>query len=432
MIKDVNRMAVRMSLVVVFTLILGACSAFPVDIVIGSDTVEENVETLESEVLELPVQAGDTRSTEPDISTTIISTDVSERLADLYEKVNPAVVNIQVRQRINFEGLNLPDFPEIPDFKFPSQDQLPEQFQYGEGSGFVVDAEGHIVTNYHVVGEAQKITVTFWNGLSLAADVVGVDPDSDLAVIEVESIPQDVQPLSLGDSDAMRVGNLVAAIGNPFGLQGTMTTGIISALGRTLPSQSAAIGGTRFSMPMIIQTDAAINPGNSGGPLLNLAGEVIGVNTAIESNAGQFAGVGFAVPSNTVSRVVPSLIEEGEYKHTWIGISGTELTVEIREAMDLEPTQSGILVIEVIEDSPAEEVGLRGSEDEIEVDGQTLLIGGDVILGIDGVQTTTFADLLTYLAEETSVGQTVTLELLREGETLSIDLTLAERPGQGR
>jgi serine protease Do len=432
MTKSVRIAATFLLLALVFTLMLTACSAIPVDIVIGSEPVEDSVELIEPEILEPPAQAEDKQPTEPDISKPIISTDVSERLADLYEDVNPAVVNIQVRQQIDLEGLDLPDFPEIPDFEFPFQDQLPEQFEYGEGSGFVVDTEGHIVTNYHVVGEAQKITVTFWNGLSLDADVVGIDPDSDLAVILVEEVPQGVRPLSLGDSGTMRVGNIVAAIGNPFGLQGTMTTGIISALGRTLPSQSTAIGGGRFSIPMIIQTDAAINPGNSGGPLLNLAGEVIGVNTAIESNGGQFAGVGFAVPSNTVARVLPSLIDGGVYKHTWIGISGTELNVEIREAMELDPMQGGILVIEVIEDSPAEDAGLRGSEDQIEVDGQTLLVGGDVILGIDDVQTTAFADLLTYLAEETRVGQTVTLELLRDGEALSVDVTLAERPGQGR
>jgi serine protease Do len=416
-------------LVIVIILMLTACGAFPVDIIIGSEPDSERVETVGPEILEPPVQAEGIQSSEQDVGTPIISTDVSEQLADLYEKVNPAVVNIQVRQQIDLDSLNLPDFPEIPDFEFPPRDQLPRQFQYGEGSGFVVDVEGHIVTNYHVVGEAQKITVTFWNGLSLAAEVIGVDPGSDLAVIEVENMPEGVQPLPLGDSDSMRVGNIVAAIGNPFGLQGTMTTGIISALGRTLPSQSNAIGGGRFSIPMIIQTDAAINPGNSGGPLLNLAGEVIGVNTAIESNAGQFAGVGFAVPSNTVARVLPSLIAEGAYKNTWIGISGTELNTDLREAIELDRMQGGILILEVIEDSPAEDAGLRGSEDEIEVDGQTLLVGGDVIVGIDGVEILTFADLLTYLAEETRVGQTVTLELLREGETLSIDVTLAERPG---
>ena len=430
--KDVDRMATTMSLAVVFAMLLGACGGFPVDIIIGSEPIDERVEITEPEVLEPPTTVEDAPSVDPDRSKTNLGTDVSERLADLYDEANPAVVNIQVRQQLDLEGLDLPDFPDIPDFEFPFPDRVPDQFQYGEGSGFVVDGEGYIVTNYHVVGQAQKITVTFWNGLSLAADVVGIDPASDLAVIQVESIPEGVRPLSLGDSDTMRVGNIVAAIGNPFGLQGTMTTGIISALGRTLPSQSATIDGGRFSIPMIIQTDAAINPGNSGGPLLNLAGEVIGVNTAIESNAGQFAGVGFAVPSNTVARVLPSLIEDGAYTHTWIGIYGTELTVEIREAMDLESMQGGILVIEVSEDSPAETVGLKGSEDEVEVDGQTLLVGGDVLVGIDGVQIVSFADLLTYLEEETHVGQTVTLEVLRSGETLSIDLILAERPGEGR
>jgi S1-C subfamily serine protease len=360
----------------------------------------------------------------------VSGTDVSAQLVHLYQVANPSVVNIQITRVLSESGEELPpSFPNIPGF--PDLPESPqEQFQTGQGSGFVYDEQGHIVTNYHVAGEADEMMVTFSDGLSLAAEMVGGDPDSDLAVIRVEQLPEGIRPLALGDSDALRVGQSLAAIGNPFGLEGTMTTGIVSALGRTLPSQSRAVGGSRFSIPNVIQTDAAINPGNSGGPLLNLAGEVVGVNTAIESTDGQFSGVGFAIPSNTVKRVVPVLIEEGRYQHPWLGISGMDLTPSVREAMGLELDQRGVLVVSVVEDSPAEEAGLQGSGTELQQNGQTLRIGGDVIVGIDGVPVQDFEDLLVYLSEETQAGTQVELQILRDGEPIDVSVTLAARPSE--
>jgi S1-C subfamily serine protease len=358
--------------------------------------------------------AGQAPSGEPEGST-VITSDLESALTDLYEQANPGVVNVQVQQAV-----------ELPQFQFPGQSG--PQFQQGVGSGFVYDTAGHIVTNYHVAGEADKMTATFADGFTAEAVLVGGDPDSDLAVIKVDVPAERLHPLPLGDSDALRVGQMVVAIGNPFGLEGTMTTGIVSALGRTLPSQATTQEGGRFSIPDVVQTDAAINPGNSGGPLLNLSGEVIGVNTAIESSVGQFSGVGFAVPSNLVARVVPELIEGGSYEHPWLGISGTTLTPEIRDAMGLKPDQTGVLVMSVADGSPAGEAGLRGSTTEAEIDGQTILVGGDVLTGVDRHEIVEFDDLLTYLSNETHVGQTIALGVLRDGKATEVEVTLTARP----
>jgi len=355
---------------------------------------------------------------------TIIVEDIGEIFSDVYERVNPAVVNIQVRQSFSpgDEAVpEVPDHPEIPD----------EPFRFGQGSGFVIDELGHIVTNFHVVDQADRIMVVFSQGFSSDAEVVGTDPDSDLAIIRVVELPEGIIPLALANSKTLRVGQTVLAIGNPFGLQGTMTTGIVSALGRTLPSQARTAGGANFSIPSVIQTDAAINPGNSGGPLLNIAGEVIGVNTAIESSDRQFSGVGFAVPSGTVARVAPILISDGKYEHPWLGIAGVTLRPEIREAMNLELSQNGILVIDVLESGPAYDAGLLGSDSEADVDGQILPVGGDVIVFIDGVEIIDFDDLLTYISEEARVGQRVELEILRDGETLTVEVVLTARPEAG-
>ncbi len=354
----------------------------------------------------------------------VVIEDIGMVFSEVYERVNPAVVNIQVRQNLELGeeiAPDVPDHPEIPQ----------EPFRFSQGSGFVIDELGHIVTNFHVVDQADRIMVVFSQGFSSDAEVVGTDPDSDLAVIRVVELPDGIIPLALANSKTLRVGQTVLAIGNPFGLQGTMTTGIVSALGRTLPSQARTAGGASFSIPSVIQTDAAINPGNSGGPLLNIAGEVIGVNTAIESSDRQFSGVGFAVPSGTVARVAPVLISDGKYEHPWLGIAGVTLRPEIREAMNLEPTQNGILVIDVLESGPASDAGLLGSDTEADVDGQVFRVGGDVIVFIDGVEIIDFDDLLTYISEEVRVGQHVELEILRGGETLNIEVILATRPEAG-
>lgn len=350
-----------------------------------------------------------------DVSTTpeiVVAETTGLTLPDLYDQVNPAVVNIRVRLSNG-----------------PSLDGLEEQpFGSAQGSGFVYDDQGHIVTNFHVVDDVEEISVVFYDGLILEAELVGADPDSDLAVILVNDPPVDIKPLFVADSSAIRVGEPVVAIGNPFGLQGTMTNGIVSGLGRTLPSQAIAIGGGRFNIPNIIQTDAAINPGNSGGPLLNLNGEVVGVNTAIATNDRQFSGVGYAVPSNTVTRVVPELIENGRFRHPYLGIAGVDVSPNIREAMSLEEQQRGVLVIEVTANGPAEDAGLQGSSVETEIDGAPVRVGGDIIIRIDDRPVGDFDDLIEYLSESTVVGQTVTLELLRDGEITTVDVELGERP----
>lgn len=350
-----------------------------------------------------------------DVSTTpeiVVAETTGLTLPDLYDQVNPAVVNIRVRLSNG-----------------PSLDGLEEQpFGSAQGSGFVYDDQGHIVTNFHVVDDVEEISVVFYDGLILEAELVGADPDSDLAVILVNNPPVDIKPLFVADSSAIRVGEPVVAIGNPFGLQGTMTNGIVSGLGRTLPSQAIAIGGGRFNIPNIIQTDAAINPGNSGGPLLNLNGEVVGVNTAIATNDRQFSGVGYAVPSNTVTRVVPELIENGRFRHPYLGIAGVDVSPNIREAMSLEEQQRGVLVIEVTANGPAEDAGLQGSSVETEIDGAPVRVGGDIIIRIDDRPVGDFDDLIEYLSESTVVGQTVTLELLRDGEITTVDVELGERP----
>lgn len=350
-----------------------------------------------------------------DVSTTpeiVVAETTGLTLPDLYDQVNPAVVNIRVRLSNG-----------------PSLDGLEEQpFGSAQGSGFVYDDQGHIVTNFHVVDDVEEISVVFYDGLILEAELVGADPDSDLAVILVNNPPVDIKPLFVADSSAIRVGEPVVAIGNPFGLQGTMTNGIVSGLGRTLPSQAIAIGGGRFNIPNIIQTDAAINPGNSGGPLLNLNGEVVGVNTAIATNDRQFSGVGYAVPSNTVTRVVPELIENGRFRHPYLGVAGVDVSPNIREAMSLEEQQRGVLVIEVTANGPAEDAGLQGSSVETEIDGAPVRVGGDIIIRIDDRPVGDFDDLIEYLSESTVVGQTVTLELLRDGEITTVDVELGERP----
>lgn len=297
-----------------------------------------------------------------------------------------------------------------------------------EGSGFVYDTEGHLVTNYHVVEDAEEVEVSFSSGQQLIADVVGADPYSDLAVLRIDTtqVDEPLQPLELGDYEDVRVGQRVVAIGNPFGLSGTMTAGIVSQKNRLLDTDT---GG--FSIPNVIQTDAAINPGNSGGPLLNGRGEVIGVNTAISSRSRTFVGVGFAVSVKTVKRVVPNLIREGNYRHPWIGVSGVNVGPEISEVMDLNVSY-GFLVINVVEDSPAEAAGMQAGDNEVMIDGAPVRVGGDVIVGINGERVRKIDDILNYLVRETDVGSTITLNVIRNGTRQNIPITLAERPNSSQ
>jgi len=296
-----------------------------------------------------------------------ISVDEEEQLiADIFRQVRPSVVHIQVVQRLVVVVPDISDWSEMlplpPDFPGAQEFQEGgEAYQRGEGSGLMLDKEGHIVTNYHVVMDAEKVEVIFLDGTVARAKVVGSDPDSDLAVLQVDVDLGLRHPATLADSDELLVGQRAIAVGCPFGQEWTVTAGIISALGRTLPS-----GNSQYSIPEMIQTDAAINPGNSGGPLLNAQGEVIGVNTQILSRSGSWAGVGFAVPSNIVRQVVPVLIEEGEYVYPWLGLQGTDLSLALIEAIDLPTGTRGALVRQVSVGGPAEKVGLRGSDETVE------------------------------------------------------------------
>ena len=291
----------------------------------------------------------------------------------------------------------------------------------GMGSGFVYSEEGYIITNQHVVKDAKKVTVTFLDGEAYIGDVIGTDPDLDIAVVKVSPSNTYLQPITIGDSSKLKVGEKIAAIGNPFGLSGSMTSGIVSQIGRLLPQESG------YSIPDVIQTDAAINPGNSGGPLINMKGEVVGINTAIQSVTGEFSGIGFAVPSNTVKKIVPVLIEDGEFKHPWMGISGTDVDPELADFRELKSSK-GFLVISVIEGSPAEQAGLIGVTETKEIDGRELAVDGDIVLSIDGKTVRKISDILIHLQREKSIGDEMVLSVNRNGEILELTMVLEERP----
>ena len=328
-------------------------------------------------------------------TTTVYSKSLS--LVEIFEKSEPGVVRVNIQRDEVLEGGN------------------------GVGSGFVFDKKGHVITNAHVVDNAKRIIVTFLDGRSYNAELIGSDEYTDIAVIKVNADLSLLRPLSIGDSSNLKVGEPIAAIGNPFGLSGSMTSGIVSQLGRLLPSE---IG---YSIPDVIQTDAAINPGNSGGPLLNMRGEVVGINTAIQSATGEFTGVGFAVPSQTVAKIVPTLIETGEYNHPWIGISGRDIVPDLAKVLGLKDAV-GFLVITVVEDSPASKAGLIGSETTVEIDGVRYLTGGDIILSVDGIEVRQIDDILIHLQRAKSVGDELVLEILRDGRTTNMTIILQERP----
>ncbi len=328
---------------------------------------------------------------------------VEGRLAYLYQEVNRGVVNIRVyTARAGMAGA-------------------------GAGSGFILDEDGHIVTNNHVVAGADLVTVIFHDGTEVRAEIVGTDGDSDLAVVKVDgdawatASAGGARPLLLGDSSALSPGDWVVAIGNPFSLGSSMTLGIVSAIGRTIPSVE-----TPFSIPMAIQTDAAINPGNSGGPLLALDGRVVGVNAQIESTTGTNSGVGFAIPSDVVRLVVPALIENGRYAWPWLGVTGTDVGLLVQQANDL-PSQEGAYLFEVVENSPAAEAGLPGSSGEERVHGQVVPRGGDVVLAVNGEPIQDFTALLTAVAFK-QPGDVIGLTILRDGEYQTTAVELAERP----
>lgn len=298
-------------------------------------------------------------------------------------------------------------------------------YRFGEsvGSGFVYDPLGHVVTNNHVVEGGLEYYVYFIDGSAYKAELVGRDPDTDLAVLKIVTGDENrlFKPLRLGNSSTLRIGEQIIVIGNPFELTGSVTTGIVSQKGRLLPSSRG------YLIPGIIQIDAAVNPGNSGGPILNMRGEVVGIATAIESPTGQFAGIGYAVSSNVVRRIVPALIEKGAYSHSYLGISGREIDALVARALGL-GVKKGLLVESVVPNGPADRAGIRGGSRNLVVAGREYRVGGDVIVAINGTAITSMDDLLTYMVERTSPGDTVLLTILRGGETLNVAVALGVRP----
>jgi serine protease Do len=346
-------------------------------------------------------------------------------LENVYTTVSPQVVNITV-----LSPATASDFQNVPGLNTNPQSQTP-QFSHALGSGFVWDSKGDIVTNNHVVEGASKIDVTFSDGTTVPATVVGTDPYSDLAVIKVDVSADKLHPVTMADSTLVKVGEIAIAIGNPFGLEGSMSVGNVSAIGRDLPSSQAdQTTGATYSIPDVIQTDASINPGNSGGVLVNDQGEVIGVTSDMVSASGSSSGLGFAIPAEIVTRVVPSLISNGSYEHPYLGISGLSLTPDIATAMNLPTDTRGALVETVVAGGPSDKAGLQPSTTTVTINGSDGTVGGDVISAIDGQAVKGMSDIIAYLAVHTDVGQTVSLTILRNGQTQTVDVTLGTRPTQ--
>lgn len=328
-----------------------------------------------------------------------LRTNYERIFSGVYERVSPSVVSINVLAR--------------PESDEPSP--FDDDFMRSGGTGFVLDTNGHLITNAHVVDGATEIAVYFLDGTIARAEIIGLDRDSDIAVIRVENVPTDrLIPVTFGDSSVLKVGQATLAIGSPFGEDWTLTSGIISALNRSIR------GLADFSIGAVIQTDAAINPGNSGGPLLNLDGEVIGVNSQIVSSTRSNSGIGFAVPSNLVNRVANELVAKGFVDYSYMGISGGDMTLELIEDFDMPNNLQGAVVQSVVPNSPASSSGLQNP-------GRTAI---DVITAIDGADINSMDDLLAYLASYTRPGDTVTMSVYRAGETINLPITLGERPGR--
>jgi 2-alkenal reductase len=320
----------------------------------------------------------------------LVVDDLESRLIQLYQEANPAVVYV-----INSSGIS--------------------------GSGFIYSEDGYIVTNNHVITGARSIEIVFANGERALATRIGADVDGDLAVLKVDELPEDAEPLQLAAGETIQVGQFVVAIGNPFGEQGSMSLGIISALGRSLPSQRTLTTGSTYSLPGVIQTDTSINPGNSGGPLLNLDGEVAGVTSAIASDTGTNSGVGFAIPVQAIKAIVPDLIANGKHAYPYIGAGfADEISLEQQKSYGLTQTQ-GAYLLNVTPGSPADEAGLISANPNSGV-------GGDLIIAIDGAPIADFDELNRYLVFTASVGQMIELTVLRNGQEMTIPLTLGERP----
>ena len=335
-----------------------------------------------------------------------------EVLYEIYEKTIASVVYLRVESPASAALRGVPG--------------IPEDLLWSAGSGFVWDDEGHIVTNHHVVedviGRSEEVTVFFADSSQAKATVVGSDPHSDLAVIKLEEGDWQLQPATLGDSSEVKVGQLSVALGAPFGQEFTMTSGIVSAVGRNISGQA------QFSIPEVIQTDSAINPGNSGGPLLNRLGQVIGINTQIISRTGNFSGVGMAVPVNIAKRVVPPLIENGEFNYPWLGVRIATVDSAYAEELGLPEGSTGVLIIDIVNDSPADKAGMRASESTAEIDGVEFPAGGDIITAIGAHRVAVASELIAHLTYHNSPGDEVTFTVLRDGEETEVEVTLGKRP----
>src|ERR687887_1384872 len=360
-------------------------------------------------------------------NSTVNNNDIKDSsLTEIFKRVENSVVQIISKTSDNDE------MQIIINGKPPKSTRL--------GSGFVYDKEHHIITNNHVVGGAKKVDVTFIDGNTYTGKVIGSDPFSDIAILQItdniifSGEEKNVRPFVIGNSSNLEVGQQVIAIGNPFGLSDSMTTGIISQMQRLLPADSNTVGGG-FSIPNTIQTDATINPGNSGGPLLNMQGQVIGMNTAISSSTGDFAGVGFAIPSNTITRIVPSLLQKGTYSHPWLGISGVSITPDIAQSIGLPRNYKGVVVGSVEADGPADKAGLKGAITTTTTSGANppnpddiTRGGGDIITAIDGHPVKRIDDVISYIEEHKLVGDNIVLTVNRNGQTMNFNTTLQARP----
>ncbi len=352
-------------------------------------------------IVALSAACGDSQTPEASLESIdagLVVAAVEGILADIYDNAVPSVVAIRVERT---QGLS----------------------SAGVGSGFVWSEDGHIITNNHVVDGVDRIVVAFADGSEYRAELLGGDQASDIAVLKIDPGDRALRPLTLSDSDDLRVGQTAVALGTPFGHRFTMTTGIVSAVGRTVRS-----GSSSYRNPEIVQTDAPLNPGNSGGPLLNRSGEVIGINAQISTPTGVNSGVGFAVPINTAKRVAPSLIQDGSYRYSYLGISAATLNPDLAEANSLPVNTKGALLVDIVRDSPADEAGLTAGERQ-NVDGTPYWIGGDVVTAIDDVPVTGIDDLVTYLVTETRPGDDIVLDLIREGgERAEVRVVLGARP----
>ena len=387
-----RRSLLSIAVVIILTLNIVALAYFVLDFRLRASRLEGEIETLRFQIHSLQSEVSSLRDEIKILR--VGNASESLTLVQIYNRTKWSVVLISVRT----------------------------PFGRGTGSGFVYDKEGRIITNNHVVEGAREIEVTFLDGTIAEAEIVGTDPYVDLAVIDVDVPESLLKPVKFGNSSQLMVGERVIAIGNPFGLEGTMTVGVISALGRQMRAPRG------FVIVDVIQTDAAINPGNSGGPLLNMQGEVVGMNTAIVSGTGQFAGIGFAIPIDTIKRELPDLIEKGTYDHPYLGIEGMDVTPAIAEAMGLDPSTRGCLVVDVVEGGPAEKAGLRGGTTEAIIDGSRVKVGGDIIIGVDGHVVRQFYDLVLYMERHKRPGDRAVLTILREGKTMDVEVILGARP----